>query len=194
MNHVQLLALQERAAERLQRYRQGEPIRLPDDAVVEILEGVLALTALHGDGTEVLLGLFGRGQLLPGHPAHGFAIELVAHTPAVVRLHPWSEAVGQPELAERLRFRLRQMEAWASVQAHPHLEQRVLGILGLLAESFGRPHPRGLLIDLRLTHSQLASAVGGTRATITRLISQLRRRGVLTVVRGATGGRFCLTG
>jgi CRP-like cAMP-binding protein len=173
-------------------YRQGTLIPLPDDAVLEVKEGVVALTALHTDGAEVLLGLFGPGHLLPGHPANGCALELTAHTEVTVRTRSWTEAVRQPELAERLRLRLRQMEAWASMQARPQMEQRVLGILGLLAELFGRPHPRGLLIDVRLTHGQLASAVGGTRATVTRLLGQLRRRGMLTVVRGAEGGRFCL--
>jgi CRP-like cAMP-binding protein len=177
---------------RRHRYQQGEQITLADDAVLEVKEGVVALTALHADGAEVLLGLFGPGQLLPGHPTDGCAIEYTAHTGTEVRTHSWSEALGQPELAEKLRLRLRQMEAWASMQARPYMEQRVLGILGLLAEPFGRPHPRGLLVDVRLTHVQLASAVGGTRATVTRLISQLRRRGLLGVIRSAEGMRFCL--
>lgn len=180
------------AERRRHRYRQGELISLDGDAVLEIKEGVVALTALHADGAEVLLGLFGPGQLLPGHPADDCAIELTAHSDAEVRMHSWTEAVRQPELAEKLRLRLRRMEAWASMQARPHMEQRVLGILGLLAEPFGRPHPRGLLIDVRLTHVQLASAVGGTRATVTRLLNQLRRRGLLNVVRSAEGMRFCL--
>ena len=180
------------AERRRHRYQQGELITLADDAVLEVKEGVVALTALHADGAEVLLGLFGPGQLLPGHPADDCAIELTAHTDTEVRMHSWAEAVRQPELAEKLRLRLRQMEAWASMQARPHMEQRVLGILGLLAEPFGRPHPRGLLIDIRLTHVQLAAAVGGTRATVTRLLNQLRRRGQLGVVRSAEGMRFCL--
>ncbi|HBL25838.1 MAG TPA: hypothetical protein DD490_03280 [Acidobacteria bacterium] len=180
------------AAHRRHRYRQGQLISLPDDAVLEVKEGVVALTALHADGAEVLLGLFGPGRLLPGHPAHGCALELTAHTEVEVRTHTWVEAIRQPELAERLRYRLRQMEAWASMQARPHMEQRVLGILHLLAEPFGRPHPRGLLLDVRLTHAQIASAVGGTRATVTRLLSQLRRRGVLSVVRTPGGERFCV--
>lgn len=180
------------AERRRLRYRQGSLISLPDDAVLEVKEGVVALTALHADGAEVLLGLFGPGALLPGHPADSCAIELTAHTKVEVRMHSWAEAVRQPELAEKLLLRLRQMEAWASMQSRPNMEQRVLGILGLLAEHFGRPHARGLLIDVRLTHSQLASAVGGTRATVTRLLSQLRRRGVLSVVGGPGGVRFCL--
>lgn len=177
---------------RRQRFRQGDLISLDGDTVLEVKEGVVALTALHADGAEVLLGLFGPGQLLPGHPADDCAIEIMAQTDTEVRTHSWTEAVCQPDLAEKLRLRLRQMEAWASMQARPQMEQRVLGILGLLAEPFGRPHPRGLLIDIRLTHVQLASAVGGTRATVTRLLSQLRRRGLLSVVRSAEGMRFCL--
>jgi len=194
MSNVLLLGARERIADRLRHFRQGDPIYLQDDTVLEVLEGVVSLTAFHADGAAVLLGLFGPGQLLPGHPAAGCAIELVAHTEAEVRMHPWSEALRRPELMERLRCRLRQMEAWASMQAHPHLEQRLLGILGLLAGLFGKPHPRGLLIDVRLTHAQLASAARGTRATVTRLLSRLRRRGLLAVVRGAMGGRFCLPG
>lgn len=178
-------------ADRSRSYRQGDLISLPEDEVLEIKAGVVALTALHADGAEVLLGLFGPGDVLPGHSANECAIELTAHTEAEVRRHSWVEAVRQPELAEKLRLRLRKMEAWA-MQARPHMEQRVLGILGLLAEPFGRPHPGGLLIDVRLTHVQLASAVGGTRATVTRLINQLRRRGELSVVRSANGMRFCL--
>jgi CRP-like cAMP-binding protein len=67
------------------------------------------------------------------------------------------------------------MEAWASMQARPGLRQRLLGLLSLLAATFGRSHAEGMMIDVRLTHAELASAIGATRSTITRLLSELRR-------------------
>lgn len=48
------------------------------------------------------------------------------------------------------------------------------------------------MIDVRITHAQLASAVGATRATVTRRIGLLRRRGLLVVTGSGAGERYCL--
>lgn len=174
------------------RYRAGERILLDPESALEVMEGVVALTVLHADGDEVLLGLYGKGQVLAGHPEDACCIQLQAHTDAAVRLQPWAEAARRPDFAERLRERLRLMEAWAAMQARPQTEQRLLGILSLLAEQFGRPAQRGTMIEVKVTHAQLASAVGATRTTVTRLLGQLRRRGALLTVSAAGGERYCL--
>ena len=90
-----------------------------------------------------------------------------------------------------MRRRLQQLEAWAAMQARPHLDQRVLGLLSLLAEQFGRPHPQGTLIDVRITHAQLAAAAGATRTTITRTLGDLRTRGLLATVGSGEAQRLC---
>ena len=78
------------------------------------------------------------------------------------------------------------------MQARPYLDQRVMGILALLAEQFGQPHPEGMLVDVRLTHAQLATAVGATRATVTRCLGDLRTRNLLCVVGRREGERLCI--
>jgi CRP-like cAMP-binding protein len=173
-------------------YRPGERILLDAESTLEVHEGVVALTVLHDDGTEVLLGLYGPEQILAGHPEDTCCIQLYAHAAAKVQIQSWAETAGQPDAAERLRDRLRHMEAWAAMQARPQIEQRLLGILSLLAEQFGRVTPRGTVIDVRITHVQLASAVGATRATVTRRIGMLRRRGLLTVTGSGGSERYCL--
>jgi CRP-like cAMP-binding protein len=171
------------------RYNSGERIQLDPDHLLEVLEGVVALTMIHEDGSEVLLGLFGPGQVLAGHPEDGNGIQLYAQTDAAVGVQSWAEAVRRPGFSERLRDRLRLMEAWAAMQARPRIEQRVLGILSLLAAQFGRSTPRGQLIEVQVTQSQLASAVGATRTTVTRVLGGLRRRGLLLALRT---GQYCL--
>ncbi len=52
-------------------YPRDALIRLERDAVLEVRAGVVALTIIHADGTEVLLGLHGPGQVLIGHPEDG---------------------------------------------------------------------------------------------------------------------------
>ena len=174
------------------RYAREALILAERDAVIEVREGVVALSVLHPDGTEVLLGLHGPGQILVGHPEDSCCLQLVAHTDVVVGLRPWAVAAARPGFPERLRARLRQMEAWSAAQARPGLDQRLLGILGLLAEQFGVPHPEGTLIDVRITHAQLAAAVGATRTTVTRLLGDLRARGLLTTAGAGGGERLCL--
>jgi CRP-like cAMP-binding protein len=173
-------------------YRTGERIVLDPENVIEVVDGVVALTMLHEDGAEVLLGLYGAGQILAGHPETSGCVELSAQTAATVQAEPWAEAVQRAGFADRLRHRLRAMEAWAAMQARPHIEQRLLGILSLLGDQFGRSTRDGLLIDVPMTQAQLASAVGATRTTVSRLLSRLCRRGLLIAVRTGRGERYCL--
>lgn len=177
---------------REQYYPRGVMVHLQADQALLIETGILSLQVNHPDGSNVLLGLFGPNQLVCGHPHDGCAIYLQAHTPISAQLLLWQRVVNEPLLIERLRMRLQLMEAWASCQAHPYLDQRVLGILNLLAEQFGKQHNHGLLIDVRITHEQLASAVGSTRATISRIIRDLRTRNMLDSHFSGSNERFWL--
>jgi CRP-like cAMP-binding protein len=173
-------------------YRRGEVIRCSPDAVLEIEQGCVAQSVIHADGAEVLLGLAGPGQLLTPHPEDNCLIQLVAHSNVTIRSEPWATASRRPDFALRLRTRLWHLEAWAAMQARPYLAERLLGILSVLAEQFGKPQPDGVLIDVRITHQQLAAAIGANRTTVTRLLSELRRRAVLTTSGHGHNERFCL--
>ncbi|HEY2295218.1 MAG TPA: Crp/Fnr family transcriptional regulator [Thermoanaerobaculia bacterium] len=174
------------------RYKAGERIVLGAESVLEVISGAVALTVLHEDGAEVLLGLLGPGEVLAGHPKETSCLQIYALAETVVWVQPWSKAVLQPGFADRLRDRLRSLEAWAAMQARPSLERRLLGLLSLLAGQFGRPTSEGVRIEVGITHHQLALAVGATRSTVTRLLGRLRRRGLLIAVRHGRGERYCL--
>lgn len=178
---------------RIQRtYRRGELILLEADAVLHVEEGILATTMIHQDGVEVLLGLSGRGQIVVAHPDDNCHIQIIAHTEAKVQIEPWDVAAEQPDFLAKLRARLQQMEGWAAMQARPSLQQRVLGLLGLLSEQFGLHSQYGILINVRITHGQLAAAVGATRTSITRVLSELRAQGRVSTVSKDGEDLFCL--
>jgi CRP-like cAMP-binding protein len=61
------------------------------------------------------------------------------------------------------------------------LRDRVLAVLTTLAHDFGRPHPDGLRIELRVTHNDLAAAAVGSRANVTRALEDLRTDGLVLV-------------
>lgn len=173
-------------------FRRGQVAVARGDLVLQIQEGMAALTAAHHDGTEVLLGLVGPGEFLIQHPIDLCHVAAVALTDLQVVATPWDELAVSPRFASQLRAQLLRMEGWTAMQAHPYVDRRILGILTLLGERFGRPHPSGLLVDVRLTHAQLASAVGATRATVTRLLTNLERAGEILVVGRGADRRYCL--
>ncbi len=175
---------------RRRHYRAGEAIPLRVDEMLDIIDGVVAQVVWHEDGAEGLIGLWGAGHLLSGHPEDDCGVGLRAHTDAVVevdRLSAGSDAF------ERMLARIRQLEAWSSAQSRQSMQERLLGVLALLAEQFGEACSEGTLIDVRITHAQLATAIGATRATVTRLLGSMRRNGLVLTVPSAAGERFCLT-
>jgi CRP-like cAMP-binding protein len=174
-------------------YRRGELILLEADAVLHVEQGVLATTMIHHDGAEVLLGLSGKGQIVVAHPDDNCHIQIVAHTDSGVYIEPWDSAVQHPDFTAKLRARLQQMEGWAAMQARPSLQQRIMGLLGLLAEQFGKPCETGIVIEVRITHNQLAAAVGATRTSITRVLSDLRAQGRISTVTRDGDDLLCLT-
>jgi CRP-like cAMP-binding protein len=57
------------------------------------------------------------------------------------------------------------------------VRQRLHMLLDWLAFKFGHPINQGRLIQLRLTHQDMADAIGTTRVTVTRLMQELERNG-----------------
>jgi hypothetical protein len=177
---------------RQRKYQRGEIILLEMDTVLLIKEGVLATTMIYHDGAEALLGLSGADQIVVAHPADNCHIQIVSHTNSLVEIQPWESATQQPDFQQKLRARLQQMEGWAAMQARPSLPQRILGILGLLAGQFGSEHEHGALINVRITHAQLASAVGATRTSVTRVLGELRDSGKIMILSAQGEDHFCL--
>lgn len=173
-------------------YRRGQIIPADQRAFIEICEGYVALVALHPSGTEALLALYGPGHLLLVEEHQCDSVQFVAHTAVRLVLHAWNQPAPALDVTARVRQQLGLVLAWAAAQALPFAEDRLVAVLALLAREFGRSHSRGTLIDVRLSHAQLATAVRLTRPTVTRLLGLLRRRGVVDWVGAGHNRRICL--
>jgi CRP-like cAMP-binding protein len=55
-----------------------------------------------------------------------------------------------------------------------------LKVLTFLGNKFGHQVDRGQLIDLRLTHQELADLIGATRVTVTKILNQLEQDGLIS--------------
>jgi CRP-like cAMP-binding protein len=148
-----------------------------------VVRGMVKLGALTIHGDELLLGLAGPnepfGDPLVGVEAHHAttlcATDLMCFSLAEIR--------QQPELAvallDALSQRHRQSQALLALLGLRRVEERVRGFLELLASEYGQPCEQGLLLDLRLTHQDMAGALATTRVTVTRVLGLLREQGWL---------------
>ncbi|MBN1655256.1 MAG: Crp/Fnr family transcriptional regulator [Deltaproteobacteria bacterium] len=61
------------------------------------------------------------------------------------------------------------------------VEARVVDFIVGAAASHGIPESRGTLIGMKFTHQEIADYVGSTRETVTIILGELRRRGLIQV-------------
>jgi CRP/FNR family cyclic AMP-dependent transcriptional regulator len=64
------------------------------------------------------------------------------------------------------------------------VSERLLVELRLLSCDFGKPDPRGLLIDVPLRQADLAALVGSSRPNVSRALETLRRAALIDVAQG----------
>lgn len=82
-------------------------------------------------------------------------------------------------LLERSLERSQRLALHLAISALPRVEDRLLAILSLFAERWGRVAPGGVKLTLPLTHQMLGLLIGARRPTVTLAITALRERGVL---------------
>jgi CRP/FNR family transcriptional regulator len=63
---------------------------------------------------------------------------------------------------------------------------RLANLLPILAQKFGERDEDGssVTIDLRLTHQDLAAMVASTRESVTKVLNEMRTRGVVEIESG----------
>lgn len=169
----------------VQSFRSGQEICLRSDEVWVVVRGVVLLGTFYDTGDEALLGLacpsmpFGLPLTLI-RPYHAAAL-----TDADVMRLTWTELEQSPALAQDIfqhtARRLRQTEAVLAMVGYRRVEDRLRHLLLLLKQEVGQPLETGTRLSVRLTHQQLANAIGTTRVTVTRLISQLREENWLLI-------------
>jgi CRP-like cAMP-binding protein len=84
-------------------------------------------------------------------------------------------------LVRLLSSQVADRELAVAIALEPRVERRLLLKLQQLAERFGRVTPRGIRLDLRLTHQELADMVGAVRESVTIALGSLARNGALSV-------------
>ena len=150
-----------------------------------VVRGMVKLGCITVEGDELLLGLAGPNELFGDSLAGPEAYEaktlcdcdLLCLSQAELEQHP-SLA---PALVKAISQRQRQSQVLLALMGLRRVEDRVKGFLELLALDYGVSVPQGLRLTPRLTHQEIASALGTTRVTVTRILGQLKELGWLSL-------------
>jgi CRP-like cAMP-binding protein len=166
-------------------YSAGKAIALKQHEVLVVCRGVVQLYTVQQDGSETLLGLAGPSMpiglvLTTVEPYWATALTDVDILPL-----PLGEIEDSPLLMagifRNLTLRLQQAEAWLALAGKRLVADRLRYFLIMLAHDFGHVEPSGIRIPIRLTHHQLATAIGTTRVTVTRLLKEFKAEGWMVI-------------
>jgi CRP-like cAMP-binding protein len=168
-------------------FTSGQAIPMNAHELWVVCRGIVQLSTLYDNGDEALLGL--------ASPSMPFGLPLALIRPYqatalsdvdVLRLTV-QEVEESPVLAQgifrHIVRRLQQTEAILTMIGYRRVEDRLRHLILLLEQQVGHPCEGGVRITVRLTHQQLANAIGTTRVTVTRLLNQMREEGWLTIDR-----------
>ncbi len=127
--------------------------------------------------------LVGEGALLEGaYRADASAVERaeVLHMPLDLMQTLFSR---EPSLAQRVlrafASRNHALESRLEALLTRSVESRIAEFLVQLGQQHGVTDSRGVLLGVRFTHQEIANYVGATRETVTLVLGELRRRGLI---------------
>ncbi|MBT9612429.1 MAG: Crp/Fnr family transcriptional regulator [Burkholderiales bacterium] len=91
--------------------------------------------------------------------------------------HPQTSLI----IVQLLACRLRMLSDVVINLISDDVRTRILKMALQLGSRCGIPSPRGLCLDIALTHQEIADMIGTTRQTVTTTLGQLEREGLLSI-------------
>ena len=164
----------------------------PDDQLFFVLEGRIRLYKIYGDYKEATLallkegGVFGKLSLVEGRWQDVFAEAVTDSRVAAVQKSTITEVMKRnPEFALKLfssfSERLRQSDEVIESLLHREVSTRLATLLLNLGDRFGEHDGVGTMVDVRLTHQELANMIASTREAVSKVMSELQREGAIEV-------------
>ncbi|MHC5725553.1 MAG: Crp/Fnr family transcriptional regulator [Nostoc sp.] len=159
-----------------QIFTRRELIPLQNDVLWRIDHGAVRTLTWSEDGTFITLGYWGLGDLI-GYPlsrVKPYQIECLTGVEiSIVPPHLWHQDINA------LLSHIQQAEDLLSIVHRKPISLRLWQFLVWLSEKFGRDVDKGKLIDLNVTHQDIAEVLNTTRVTVTRLLQQLESEGTV---------------
>jgi len=159
-----------------------------------VKEGKLRLYKLNESGKQFTLGILTRGNIFGelnsfAFGTRGVYIETMESSLLCAMSEPQFERlmINRPQLAlkflKALSDRLKEREDQLEQLALHGLKKRMLHLLSTLSAKFGVIQDGYALIDLPLSHQEIANMLGASREAVSSVMSELAKEGVVKTSR-----------
>ena len=160
----------------VQKFSRRNYLPILKDSVWKIHQGVVRTVHFQEDGTIISLGIWGAGEIV-GHAIsqlNSYFLECL--TPVEAESISMNEVHRDSDL---LLSQMHQLECLLCIRGCRRVEEMVVELLKFLSDKFGRVGSQGKILDLRLTHQDIADILGTTRVTVTRIMQKLEANGTI---------------
>lgn len=169
-----LPALPSPLSQRIFSRRDSIPPR--EDVLWRIERGAVRTVTWSEQGTLITLGYWGPGDVV-GHPlsrVKPYQIEcLTSVEMTILPSGLWEQAL------DAMLLHIQQAEELLSIVHRKPVSLRLWQFLLWLGQKFGRDIDKGRLIDLGVTHQEMAEVINTTRVSVTRMLQQFEEEGML---------------
>ena len=158
-------------------FKRRDLIPLRQSLLWQIDVGVVRTFTWDEAGTPLALGYWGPGDVVgqPMSRLNPYQIECLTSVEACCI--PLNQSC---QIIDAIYRHIQQTEELLCIVRLERIPQRLQQFLVWLAQKFGRKVEKGQLIDLRLTHQELAEVIGATRVTVTRQLKHFERDGIIS--------------
>jgi CRP-like cAMP-binding protein len=160
----------------LKIFARKETIPLRNDILWRIERGAVRTVTWAEDGTFITLGYWGPGDLIgsPLSKVQPYQIEcLTSVEVSIIPSYIWHQDINA------LFTHIQHTEELLSIVHLKPISLRLWKFLVWLSDKFGRNIEQDKIIDINITHQEIAEVLNTTRVTITRLLQKFEEEGVL---------------
>lgn len=167
-------------------FYEGEPC----EVIYLINKGRVKVYKTTEDGREQIVNLLGKGDIFPhvgwyggsAYPATAESLEdgqlyflYINKFTQLLEVNPRLTI----KLLQEFDAKIRELQGRLSNVLSRDMTEKILNILYSLAKNKGIETEEGYMLEIELTHQDIANMVGTTRETASRVISQLKKEGKL---------------
>ena len=141
-----------------------------------ILQGVVKTYTYSHSGNPITLGFWGKEDVVGSAltSLEPYKIKCLSEVRAIA-----VSGSNQENLARKFLYHAQQTQQLTYIARNTRVAQRLWLLLEWLGNKFGRRIDQGNLVDVKLTHRELAEAIGTTRITVTKMLNQFEREGLI---------------
>ncbi len=181
---------------RIKRVKKGSIILYEKDTnrvMYIVLSGKVKVTQVTEDGKEIILAIhtsgefFGEVSLIDKKTVPATVEAMEDSTVALITEEDFNELLRNFKFTMSLLkiFSRRLREAWRKIYMLnlKNATDRMKVLFLTLMTRHGKPQENGMLLDIPLTHQEIADMAGLSRETVTRVIDRWKKEDLIRVLR-----------